>query len=271
MRFLCLHGYATNAEVLEQQLLPLRSHLPSDWEFEFLEASHEPSSIFTPSLKGDWDSLYAWYNLPLKDDIENALEDILDFIESEGPFDGILGFSQGGLMAATLLLWDASRPEGPQLPFKMAVFISTFAPHNVTTDTVMWDLKGNDLVATVSGQDRGTDWKVDPRTAFDFNVLKSNLDKVSFPVHLLPKHNPKDDHARITIPTVFVRGQHESNDVGFDQFLGLVSAPALQTMRHSGAHHFPKPSWEVAHMAELMIKTSLQSASGPAGLNLAKI
>ncbi|RSL99904.1 hypothetical protein CEP52_009434 [Fusarium oligoseptatum] len=153
----------------------------------------------------------------------------------------------------------------------MAVFISTFAPHNVTTDTVMWDLKGNDLVATVSGQDRGTDWKVDPRTAFDFNVLKSNLDKVSFPVHLLPKHNPKDDHARITIPTVFVRGQHESNDVGFDQFLGLVSAPALQTMRHSGAHHFPKPSWEVAHMAELMIKTSLQSASGPAGLNLAKI
>lgn len=51
MRFLCLHGYATNAEVLEQQLLPLRNHLPSDWEFEFLEARHEPSSIFLRKLQ----------------------------------------------------------------------------------------------------------------------------------------------------------------------------------------------------------------------------
>lgn len=217
------------------------------------------------------DSLYAWYNLPLKDDIENALEDILDFVDSEGPFDGILGFSQGGLMAATLLLWDASRPEGPQLPFKMAVFISTFAPHNATTSTVMWDLDDGELVATATGQSCETDWKVDPRTSFDFNVIKGNLDKLSFPIHLLPKHNPKDDNVRINIPTVFVRGQHEPNDVGFDQFLGLVSTPALQTMRHSGGHHFPKPSWEVAQMAELIVKTSLQSASGPAGLNLAKI
>ncbi|KAI8716592.1 FSH1 domain-containing protein [Fusarium sp. LHS14.1] len=271
MRFLCLHGYATNAEVLEQQLLPLRNHLPSDWEFEFLEARQEPSSIFLPSLEGDLDSLYAWYNLPLKDDIENALEDILDFVDSEGPFDGILGFSQGGLMAATLLLWDASRPEGPQLPFKMAVFISTFAPHNATTSTVMWDLDDGELVATATGLSCETAWKVDPRTSFDFNVLKGNLDKLSFPVHLLPKHNPKDDDVRINIPAVFVRGQHEPNDVGFDQFLGLVSTPALQTMCHSGGHHFPKPSWEIAHMAELIVKTSLQSVSGSAGLNLAKI
>lgn len=45
MRFLCLHGFATNVKILEQQMLPLTAHLPSDWEFEFLEASMEPSTL----------------------------------------------------------------------------------------------------------------------------------------------------------------------------------------------------------------------------------
>ena len=45
MKFLCLHGYATNAEILEQQMRPLMAQLPSDWEFEFYEGDMEPSDL----------------------------------------------------------------------------------------------------------------------------------------------------------------------------------------------------------------------------------
>lgn len=45
MRILCLHGYATNGDILERQLEPLRALLPGDWEYEFVEAGMEPSTI----------------------------------------------------------------------------------------------------------------------------------------------------------------------------------------------------------------------------------
>jgi len=45
MRFLCLHGYATSIDVLQEQMDPIISHLPSDWEYEFLEAGMEPSEL----------------------------------------------------------------------------------------------------------------------------------------------------------------------------------------------------------------------------------
>jgi predicted esterase len=46
-----------------------------------------------------------------------------EIIEDEGPFDGIIGFSQGAAVAARLILLHQARdPLGPQ-PFKVAVFL----------------------------------------------------------------------------------------------------------------------------------------------------
>ena len=44
-------------------------------------------------------------------------------MEEEGPFDGVIGFSQGAAVAARLVLLHKARdPFGPQ-PFKVAVFL----------------------------------------------------------------------------------------------------------------------------------------------------
>ena len=98
---------------------------------------------FLESFKNDFDSLYACYNLPVREDIERALDNIIEFIQEEGPFDGVIGFSQGGLVASALLLRDAARPEGPQLPFQMAVLVSAFTPHNVDSQSIEWNLNDN--------------------------------------------------------------------------------------------------------------------------------
>lgn len=41
MRILCLHGLGTNSQILESQITTLRSRLPSEWEFEFLDGEVE--------------------------------------------------------------------------------------------------------------------------------------------------------------------------------------------------------------------------------------
>ena len=49
-------------------------------------------------------------------------------MEEEGPFDGIIGFSQGAALAATYLLrFSQEKPHEP-LPFKCAIFFSGGVP-----------------------------------------------------------------------------------------------------------------------------------------------
>lgn len=60
--------------------------------------------------------------------LEEAKADLMDFIESEGPFDACLGFSQGGSLLASVIMDHQRRnPFGPSL-FKLAVFLCSGAP-----------------------------------------------------------------------------------------------------------------------------------------------
>lgn len=51
-----------------------------------------------------------------------AVQDLERFIKKEGPYDGILGFSQGMMLACTLLMRYVQ--EKKPLPFKCAIFFS---------------------------------------------------------------------------------------------------------------------------------------------------
>ena len=50
---------------------------------------------------------------------KKAVEDLAKFVQLEGPFDGVIGFSGGSALAATLLVQERRNP-----PFKVAVFFS---------------------------------------------------------------------------------------------------------------------------------------------------
>lgn len=51
-----------------------------------------------------------------------AVEDLENFIAREGPYDGVLAFSQGMMLACTLLMRNVE--EKKPLPFKCAIFFS---------------------------------------------------------------------------------------------------------------------------------------------------
>jgi hypothetical protein len=66
---------------------------------------------------------FSYYDVENLGSIQTAVDDLSDYVRSEGPFDGVIAFSQGAALAAMLL----ARGQFP-LPFRFAVFICAGTP-----------------------------------------------------------------------------------------------------------------------------------------------
>ena len=75
---------------------------------------------------GPMENCYAYFDPQSAATYRTALQDLKDFIASESPFDGLMAFSQGAGLAASLLLQDSG--DEPQRMFKYAIFLSGMLP-----------------------------------------------------------------------------------------------------------------------------------------------
>lgn len=78
----------------------------------------------------------------------NALVYLLKIMEERGPFDGIIGYSEGATVAATLLLYEKHRAEQQGIPamFKYAIFFAGWPPvHPVTHHMILSD-ESDDMI-----------------------------------------------------------------------------------------------------------------------------
>ena len=118
-KVLCLHGWRTNGEILGMQMAALQSNTTMDCVFidAPFPSRGDPDSgigLFYPDR-----SYFEWFykiektnaneatasNLKASDIYENLEESMLflkKHIESKGPYDGLLGFSQGASMVTRL-------------------------------------------------------------------------------------------------------------------------------------------------------------------------
>ncbi|KAL7937159.1 serine hydrolase domain-containing protein [Trichoderma chlorosporum] len=105
MRFLCLHGRGTSGEIFEIQTVRLREALSSH-EFVFIDGV-----VATEPMQGAEavaHEFFAWFDEPISEaQSQDLLLGLVDFITNNGPFQGIMGFSEGGIVAAMLLAEDA--------------------------------------------------------------------------------------------------------------------------------------------------------------------
>jgi hypothetical protein len=69
------------------------------------------------------DEYYSYY-LPDSTSILQALSDLDRYVQAEGPFDGVMGFSQGAGLLATYMIRLSEEHAQMPLPFKCAVFFS---------------------------------------------------------------------------------------------------------------------------------------------------
>lgn len=140
MRLLCLHGAGTNSDIFKIQLGPLIHHLlkeDSTYSFEFVDAEVDcpPAEGIEALYPGPFREWYTWdfaKRVPPRETVTDAIESILSIIEEDGPFDGLIGFSQGCAVASALLAhYSTLHPCEPQTNlFKFAVFICGSRPFN---------------------------------------------------------------------------------------------------------------------------------------------
>ncbi|PGH20082.1 hypothetical protein AJ80_03732 [Polytolypa hystricis UAMH7299] len=135
MRVLCLHGRGSNNEIFKLQTASFRADLP-DFSYDFIQGT-------IPHTEGNWSlfttsftnlPLYNYYNPLSPRSILQTEDEIMEIIEEEGPFDGVIGYSAGAALAAQLLIRDLR--ENPwKLPheriFRWAVFINGGTPLEV--------------------------------------------------------------------------------------------------------------------------------------------
>ncbi|KAK1405562.1 FSH1 domain-containing protein [Heracleum sosnowskyi] len=106
LRLLCLHGYRTSGQILKVQLRKWPRSVLDQLDLVFPDAPF--TSTGKSQVEGFFDPpYYEWFQSSNKDfteyvDFDKPVEYIQECIIKHGPFDGLLGFSQGSMVAAAL-------------------------------------------------------------------------------------------------------------------------------------------------------------------------
>lgn len=119
-KVLCLHGNRSNADELRLQLRSLQERLPGG-EFDFLEGD-----VRTPVTSGR-----AWYHSSDGDEVryhgvETAMERIRQKMHADGPYEVVLGFSQGACLLT--MLAHAYAKQSAIAPWRLLLLVAPVDP-----------------------------------------------------------------------------------------------------------------------------------------------
>ena len=121
-RILCIHGYRSSAEIMELQMHPYVSALGDEVDFVFAQAPTRSTGPPDPTIPDELPT-FEWYGVVggsydegwLHEPQPQVLDEGLRAIAAQTPYEGVIGFSQGGAVASMV---DAH----------WAVFFSTITP-----------------------------------------------------------------------------------------------------------------------------------------------
>lgn len=266
MRFLCLHGYGTNSAILEATFAPIRAHLPADWEFEFLEGLAEVPPAFGV------DAIYpgpflCYHKEPSLEELQAVYELVMEVVEDEGPFDAVLGFSQGSAMAATIMLYEAEKKSFPQ-PFKMGVFLSTTMPFDFGSGILRLQynrdqgLRATHLDAALNPviEDMNINWLTDCRSKTVIEEFEARrppsmlVTEADVKVDVLLRYHPSTHTQRLCLPTVHVIGTNDSYADHGENLFGMCDPRYATLITHDGGHQLPRNTSSVAKVASAIMR-----------------
>ncbi|KAK9766072.1 Family of serine hydrolases 3 [Basidiobolus ranarum] len=103
-RILCLHGFTQNGEFLSATSRVFQQAIKPLAELVFLDAPHKIEASADPRNKGE---ARAWWRATgdgaKYEGYESSLKLVRKVLETNGPFDGILGFSQGACFTSLIV------------------------------------------------------------------------------------------------------------------------------------------------------------------------
>lgn len=260
VKILCLHGQGTSGLIFKSQSASFRAKLPSEWQWDFPDAPY--SAKPHPGIDVLFSSpTYAWWLA--SQDIVNAVRAahlwLDEYIEENGPYDGVCCFSQGCSLIGTYLLYHAK--ENPQLPlpFGSAVFICGGLPLPVLEDMGL-DAQGAFALneRTVDQMKAKSSMLYHPANLPKGQGLWDNTADLEHKADELPDESdcfgldftsfPKD--LRIKLPTVHIVG---AKDPRFPASVQLAFFCDNRKMfDHGGGHDIPRTTQVSMNIADLV-------------------
>ncbi|PYH68554.1 uncharacterized protein BO88DRAFT_366789 [Aspergillus vadensis CBS 113365] len=129
MRILCLHGAGTNSRIFEIQTAAIRYELGDNHIYDFVEGtvpSKMQPGIDAVALKDE--PVYAYFDEHNPQTGFAAYHYLEEYLLEEGPYDGVIAFSQAGTMILTYLIHLAKQDPRAEMPFKFAIILSITHP-----------------------------------------------------------------------------------------------------------------------------------------------
>ncbi|KAG9068240.1 Ovarian cancer-associated protein 2 [Linnemannia hyalina] len=234
LRILCLHGYTQNALSFTKKTVVFRKCLKDIADLVYVTAPHivPIPTLNTPEERED-DILdleklepeavpYGWWTSspekPLYKGFDESLTGLREVLEKQGPFDGVMGFSQGASMASLLQLL-LERPHlSPVMaglkhaPFKFAIIVSGFEPRDA--EKLAWYTNKYDVLQQMDGDDENKENQENQETKTLFGVQGASL-------HVIGRND------------VIIEPERAEGLLKHYQY------KAPQTLYHDGGHYLP--------------------------------
>jgi hypothetical protein len=192
-------------------------------------------------------------------DVEDAERQLLQLAIEDGPYDGILGYSQGATLAAqTIIRFDVEHPEGliQDMPFRFAIFFNGATPSKV------FEMSEAPIPVSVENE---------PEAIHFYSQMKANplLHSTKLFLAKLPngrkvltdskrgmlKCDAALDGTLIKIPTLHVRCPGDREEYGHGLFK-LCEPQLAQQYFHHHEHDFPRGYDEMRNIARLIRSTA---------------
>lgn len=212
--------------------------LPGDYEFHFFDGKYECEPA--PEVRDHYPPPYlTWYNTPTVDKVKDAHSQILQIVENHGPFDAVVGFSQGAAVAASLLLHQEL--ESKPLSFKAAIFISSPIPFARNTQVGI-DARSYFGVRNALPNAHARPTQIPPHLLTDPAYLRNpgELEGLSCDGVQYQMFHPTIDKVRIRVPTGHVMGTQDKWFCHSKDLVGLCQEKFRVVLQHDGGHEVPR-------------------------------
>ncbi|KAI0414488.1 serine hydrolase FSH [Xylaria grammica] len=251
MKILCLHGGNQSGQIFRLQLgktvRAIEESAETKVTFDFADAPIQcPGS--SSGQKSDQRIEYKFFDAPTIPEIRKAREWLTTKLATDGPYDGVIGFSQGATLISSYLLYYQWYGYEDSPPFGFVIFISGSLPLAVLRHLgVPVPLAAERVVEETELRHQAELGPSSPHVSLARRAMFNSDDCFGLNLNRVPLE------LKIRIPTVHVWGV---NDPGFPTSIhlaGLCDPYIRKVHTHGGTHEVPQGMEDAQQLSQLLL------------------
>ncbi|KAI3318432.1 hypothetical protein HD806DRAFT_512230 [Xylariaceae sp. AK1471] len=246
MKILCLHGPNQSGRMFQLQLeatIKETQSLGTSVSFDFADVPIR----CTGQVPSDGRAAYKFFDAAVIAEIYKANEWLTRKLDADGPYDGVIAFSQGATLVSGYLLYHQWYVLST-LPFRFAIFISGSISLEVLRDLgipVSKDAKR--VVEEVELRRQGGLGPMPSHVSLARQAIFNSDDCFGLNLNTVPLE------LKIRIPTVHVWGRNDPTFPTSIHLAGLCDPYLRKIYPHSDGHEVPQETEDTRQLGQLLL------------------